>query len=82
MDSEWVVERPLWNSVAVAFVTSDSERACVIVFDSSSDSEMSSLAAARLRRDQSTIAMRVLSPGASDVLCSSWPSVTPIEYQD
>ena len=45
----------------------------VVVLARRSVSSVSSLPLPRLWRDQSIIAMRVLSPGASDRQCSSWP---------
>ena len=53
-----------------------------VSFARSSTSLMTSVSPARLLRDQSITATRVLSPGARDVLCSNWPSVTPWAYQD
>ena len=68
---------PCCTSVAVAFVTSLKARVWAATLESCSLSLMLSDASARLRRVQSIIAMRVLSPGASDMLWSNWPRVSP-----
>ena len=77
-----VVDCPLWNSHAVAFVTSLMDRLWSIVFASCSVSAISSVVTARVRRDQSIIARRVLSPEASEVECSICPRVSPCANQD
>ncbi len=77
-----VVDCPLWNSWAVALVTSLSARLWVIVLASCSVSVMLSVTAARVRRDQSIIAIRVVSPGASEVEWRSCPRVRPWANQD
>ena len=77
-----VCDWPVWNSRAVAFVTSLTARLCVMELVRASVSEIVSLAEARVRRSQSIIATRVLSPGASDIECRSWPRVRPCANQD
>ena len=70
-DSACTLALPDCTSVAVACVTSLTARDCASVWSSRSLSLSDSLLLPRTRRDQSTIAMRVLSPGASDRLCNN-----------
>ncbi len=69
---EWLFtfdsEKPPCASLATAWVTSLIERLCDWSLVRSSVSSMISVSPARLLRDQSMTAIRVLSPGASEVL--------------
>ena len=72
-----VWEKPDCASVATASCTSLTARLWLVLADRRSPSLIASVADERVRRDQSTTAMRVLSPGARATLWSRLPRVTP-----
>ena len=81
-DVDPATESPLWNSLATAEVTSEMAVELLSAFDRSSACACSSWVPAATRRSQSTTVSRVLSPGASGRLWSSWPRATALGVQD
>ena len=75
-------EKPLWTSLATASCTSLTARLWVVRLLSCSVSEIDSDVSVEERRDQSSTAMRVLSPGARASECRRLPSAKPCADHD